>query len=252
MGSLPEDRRKQALLRAWRDVWRLLPNERQQRDWTYDELRRVEEATLSKMVKLSESEIREAVSEDLVRAELCDVYVFVVDGVEFVGGADLGVIQAGVRRAANTVAQSGRSMHDHVRACVTETLEEEQSRRVAYINRLKPRELLSTLVSTTLRRAALLMHYLSNEQRHALSTLLYHELGNKPRPVRMDRELELPAEPTLQQRYAWVHWYLWCMRMHSPEMQQRLGGVPRIIVVGDRDAQLTNKKTGDLADPLGP
>lgn len=252
MRSLPEDRRKQALLRAWRDVWRLLPNERKQRDWTYDELRRVEEATLSKIVKLSEPEIREAVLEDLDRAELCGVYVFVVDGVESVGGADLSVIHAGVRRAVNTVVQSSRSMHDHVRACVAETLQEEQSRRVANINRLRPRELLSTLVPTTLRRAALLMHYSSNEQRHALSTLLYRELGNKPRALCMDRELELPADPSRQQQYAWLHWYLWGMRMHSPEMRQRLGGVPRVIFVGDRDAQLTNKKTGDLADPLGP
>jgi hypothetical protein len=82
--------------------------------------------------------------------------------------------------------------------------------------------------------------------------LLYRELGIKPRPLLMDRELKLPAEPTLKQRYAWLHWYLWCLRMHSPEMQQRLGGVPQIIFVGDGDAQLTNRKTGASADSLGP
>jgi len=251
MGSVPEDRRKQTLLEVWR-VWRQLPNERQLRDWTNDEFRRAEEATLSRMAELCEHEIREAVSEDLDGAELCDIYVFVVDGVESVGGAGLSVIYTSVRRAANTVAQSGRSVHDHAQTCVTEAVGEEKSRRVAYMNGLKPRELLSALVSTTLRRAALLTKYLGSEQQHVLSRLLYRELGNKPMPLRLDRELELPAEPTLKQRYAWLHWYLWCLKMHSLEMRQRLGGVPRIIVVSDGDVLPTNKKTGDPVDPLGP
>ncbi len=251
MGSAPEDRRKQTLLKVWR-VWKQLPSEQQQRDWTHNELRRAEEATLSRMAELCEPEIREAVSEDLDGAELCDVYVLVVDGVEYVSGADLSIVYAGVRRAANTVVQSGRPVHDHVRACVTEAVGEEKGRKVAYMSGLKPRELLSALVSTTLRRAALLIKYLGSEQQHVLSRLLYRELGNKPRPLRLDRELKLPAEPTLKQRYAWLHWYLWCLRMHSLEMRQRLGGVPRIIVVSDGDVLLTNKKTGDPVDPLGP
>jgi hypothetical protein len=40
--------------------------------------------------------------------------------------------------------------------------------------------------------------------------------------------------------------------MHAAESQRALRGVPRIIVVADGDAILTNKKTGMPSDPMGP
>lgn len=233
-------------------MWNRLPEAQQAGDWTPERLRANEDATLEKLAQLCEPEIREAVSEDLGGAELCGVYILTVGDQEAVGGMDLTVIHAGVRRAASTVTASGKPPHEHVKVCVAAAIRAETSRRAAYLNGLKIPDLLSALSSTTLLRAGLLIDYLEDEQRNALSSLLYRELGNKPRPARMDKQPKMPTEPTLKQRYAWLHWYLWRTFMHRPEVKRKLGGVPRIVVIADGDRMLINKKTGKCADPLGP
>ena len=40
--------------------------------------------------------------------------------------------------------------------------------------------------------------------------------------------------------------------MHHPDTRLILGGVPLVVVAADGDRMLTNKKTGQPADPMGP
>ncbi len=62
----------------------------------------------------------------------------------------------------------------------------------------------------------------------------------------------MPEHPTLKQRQAWLHWYIWCLRMHKAETRRISGGVPLVVVVADGDRLLTSDITGLPADPLGP
>jgi len=249
MGSIADDRRHE-MLRVWK-LWRYLPKAQRDHDWSDDELRTNETATLERLAQLCAPEILQAVSEDLKGAGLCGIYVLTAGGQEAIGAVDhLSIIYAGVRRAADTVTASGEPLHEHLKACVAASIGEETSHRVASLNGLKARDLLSALASTTSLGAALLIDHLENKQRNALSKLLYRELGDKPRLLAMDRAPTMPPNPTLQQRYKWLHWYLWCLEMHKPERQRVVGGVPQIIVVADGDRMLTNRKTGQPVDPL--
>ena len=251
MSSVPEDRLEQVAIVC--DLWRRLSAEQQARDWTYEEAAAIRQEVLRKLVELCEPEVREAMLQDLAGAELCDLYIVPSnEGQEVVVGEDLSAVYAGVRRAADSASQSELPLDEHFLTCISKAIAEEKQTRAADWNGLKPRALLAALSSTPLRRAARVIDHLDSERTNALSKLLYRELGDKPRPVLLDREMKLPAEPTLKQRYAYFHWYIWFSHMHGPESQRALGGVPRIIVVADRDAILTNKKTGTPSDPLGP
>ena len=234
-------------------LWQRLPAEQQARDWIYKEAAAARQEVLRKLVELCEPEVREAVLQDLAGAELCGLYIVPTnEGKEAVVGEGLSAVYAGVCRAADNVSQREWPLDDHFLTCISEAIAEEKQSRAKDWNSLKPRALLAALSSTSLLQAVRVIDHLDRERTNALSRLLYRELGDKPRPVLLDREMKLPAEPTLRQRYAYFHWYIWFSHMHGPESQRALGGVPRIIVVADRDAILTNKKTGTPSDPLGP
>jgi len=251
MSSVHEDRLAQ-IAQACR-LWQRLPAEQQARDWTYKEAETARQEILRKLVELCEPEVREAVLQDLAGAELCGLNVVPTnEGQEVVGGEDLSAVYTGVCRAADRASKRELPLDEHFLTCISEAIAEEKQSRAKYWNGLKPRALLEALSSTSLPRAVRVIDHLDSEQTHALSRLLYRELGDKPRPLLMDREMKLPAEPTLKQRYAYFHWYIWVSHMHAPESQRALGGVPQIIVVTDGDAILTNKKTGTPSDPLGP
>jgi hypothetical protein len=163
------------------------------------------------------------------------------------------IIHAGIHEAVSTFAMSDTAQfHEHVQTCVTETILKKSAELARKLRQLKPRALLEECNSATLIRARFIVEHLREDQRAALSSLLFHELGGKPRPLRMDKEPQIPEHPTLKQKQAWLHWYIWCLRMHKPEMQRVSGGVPLVVVVADGDRLLTNKETGLPADPLGP
>jgi hypothetical protein len=249
MGSAPEERHKQAAqacLLLQRIPTGLTPEERSYR---------AQELT-KKIEELCALEIIRAVLGKWLKAGLCGVYIGTVQNPPYTFLWTLRevpeIIHAGIREAVETVAVSGVQFHEHVEACVAKNIVEEAAELVDELRQLSPRAVLELSDTATLERMRFIVEHLSGEQRTALSYLLFHELGGKPRLLPMDGEPNLPAKPTLKQRQAWLHWYIWYLKMHRPEMQRALGGVPLVVVVADGDRMLTNKKTGQPADPLGP
>lgn len=253
MGSVLEERHKQAAQNC--RLLQKLPSEADRLDWSHECFRDAEEKVLNKLEELCVNEILRAVLGNWMGAGLCGVYVGVVQNPPYTAlyllREDLGIIYTAIRRATSTVAISGKQFHEHVEACVTQIIAEESAEVVGELWCLKARVLLERLAAVTQDRASFIIAYLTEAQRRDLSRRLYRELGDRPRLLPMDREPKLPAQPTLKQRYAWLHWCLWSQSMHSQDMRRRLGGVPRIIAVADGDAMLINKSTGLPADPLG-
>lgn len=252
MGSVLEECHKQAAQNC--RLLQKLPSEADRLDWSHECFRDAEEKTLKKLEELCVEEILSAVLSNWVAARLCGVYVGSVQKGRYTAlyllHEDIGIIHTAIRRAASSVAASGERFHEHVKACVAQIIVEESSAAITEIRQLKTRALLKLLEEMTIDRVRFIITYLTEEQRRDLSRLLYRELGDDPRLLPMDKEPKLPAQPTLKQRYAWLHLQIWQQKMHSVEVRQRLGGVPRIIAVVDGDAMLINKSTGLPADPL--
>jgi len=253
MGSVPEERHRQAA-RA-RQLWQGLAAEAVARGWSPEERRDYSLEIIGKIEELCAPEIIRAVVRNWAQAGLCGVYIVPTQNppitVLWTLREDPEVIHAGIRDAMNTVSVSGVQFHEHVEACVTKNILEKSAETVRELRQLKPRALLDVCNSATLERTRFIVEHLREDQRAALSGLLFHELGGKPRPLRMDKALQIPEHPTLKQKQAWLHWYIWCRRMHKPEMQRVLGSVPLVVVAADGDRLLTNKETGLPADPLG-
>lgn len=227
----------------------------QDNDWTPDEVQTKTQKTIEKIEELCAPEIITAVLSNQVAAGLCGIYIRIEQKppytILWTLREDPKVIYTGIRRAVSSVAVSGVRFHEHVESCVANSIVEQSAELVKELRQLKPRALLEVCTSVTLERAGFIIEYLGDEQAYALRRLLYRELGDKPMLLPMDRSPKLPANPTLKQRYGWLHWYLWCLRMHQPEMRRVVGGVPRVLAVADGDRMLVNRSTGQWADPLG-
>lgn len=180
---------------------------------------------------------------------MASTYIITANGQEDVGGEDLAVLYRGVRRVAD---MNKRPSNEHVKACVSQVLQEEAREEVASLRKLKPRGVLTKLSSFSPLRADWLIDHLSCQLHRELRLLLYRELGNKPVPLRMDQKPNLGADSTPKQRHYQLFWYLWRLRITEPDVRRDLGGVPRFFVVADQDRIITNKKTVMPSDPLGP
>lgn len=254
MNIVLAERRKQVVQNCL--LLRKLPSEADRLNWTYDVLRDAEQKILKKLGELCTQEILSAILGNWIKAGLCGVYV----GVEkrppytilWIVCEDAEIIYTGIRKAISSVAVSGVPFHEHVAACVSKVLSQEAAELAQELKEYKPRALLKECTSWTLDRTRFIVEYLCEEQRAALANLLFHELGGKPRPMRMDVEPTMPEHPTPKQRQAWLYAYLYRLRMHEPDIKTSLGGVPRIVAVCDGDRMLINKSTGEPADPLGP
>ncbi|MBA3474375.1 MAG: hypothetical protein H0T57_14300 [Rubrobacter sp.] len=207
---------------------------------------------LAKLAELHLPEIIEAASENQDAAWACGIYVIIKNGQENVVGEDLSVIYRGMRPTAEAGARGEQPSHEQVKAGVCHDLEETVNKEVASLQDLRPRSVLTKLLSFPPLRADSLAGYLSCQQQRELRLLLYRELGNKPVALRIDQAPKLSANSTLDQRRYQLLWRLWRLRVTEPDSRRALGGVPRFLVVGDADAIITNKKTGMLSDPLGP
>jgi hypothetical protein len=254
MGSVLEERHQQAAQAC--HLLQQIPVAAQTHDWTAEEIRDRTQKILGKIEELCVSEILSAVLSDWVAAGLCGVYVVVEQKPPYtivrILREDPEIIYTGIRRAASSVAVSGVQFHEHVEACVANNIAEESAELVKELRQLKSRALLELCTTATLGRVGFVIEHLGDEQINALSRLLYRELGDKPRLLPMDRSPTLPTNPTVKQRYAWLHWYLWCREMHKPERQRVVGGVPQVVAIADGDRMLVNRSTGQPADPLGP
>ena len=243
MGSVPEERHKQAA-QAY-GLWQQIPANLPPEEGSY----RRQELT-KKIEELCAPDIIGAIVGNWAKAGLCGIYIATAKNPPYtflwIFREDPEIIHAGIREAVSTVALSGVQFHEYVGACVAKKITEEAAETVEQLHELKPRALLKLCDGTTLERTRFIVEHLREQQRRALSNLIFQELGGKPRLLRMDQEPSMPERPTLKQRRAWLHWFIWCLRMH------KLGGVPLVVAVADGDRMLTNKKTGQLADPLGP
>jgi hypothetical protein len=255
MGSVAKESYKQEAAEACRLLQRL-PAEAEARGWTQDRWYNSREKIIEKIEELCVSEIIRAILKNWIEAGLCGIYIGIARNPPntflWILHEDPEVIYEGIYEAANTVAVSGVQFHEHVEACIAKNILEKSAELASELRQLKPRSLLKLCDTATLERTRFVVEHLSEAQRAALSNLLFHELGGKPRSLRMDQEPKMPEHPTLKQKQAWLHWYIWGLRMHKPERQHMLGGVPQVIVVADGDRLLTNKQTGQPADPLGP
>lgn len=253
MSSVLEERHKQAALAC--QLLQRIPIDAQKNDWTPEERNYRSEEILKKLEELCVNEILCAVLRNWIAAGLCGVYVGYIQKPPYTFvyllREDVGIIHTAIRRAASSVAASDKRFHEHVGTCVAQTIAEDSSAALTELHQMKTRALLELLTAATLDRSRFILTYLTEEQRRGLSRQLYRELGDEPKPLRMDKELEIPAEHTQKQRYAWLHSELWRRTMHSTDVRQRLGGVPRIVFVADGDSMLINKSTGSPADPLG-
>jgi hypothetical protein len=248
MSNIPKDRFGAAVSVC--QLWKDLPAEQLRCGWTDEELRSREEKVLTRLAELCWPEILEAIVENQAEAGVCGIsYITTADGREGDGGEGLAAIYRGVRRVAGT---NKRPSNEHVKACVSQVLQEEASEEAASLRKLKPRGVLTKLASFSPLRADWLIDHLSRRQQRELRLLLYRELGNKTVPLRMDQKPNLNANSTPKQRRYQLFWYLWRLRITEPDVRRALGGVPRIVVIGDGDGIITNKKTGMPSDPLGP
>jgi hypothetical protein len=201
-------------------------------------------------------EIFEAVGTDPASSGLCGIWIDKDnDAKKYRLVGNVGLVEQGLQRAVravlNDLLRDGTSdVGESVVSVVSGCIREERERRVTHLNEAKPRDLLAALVSTALLHAALLIQFLNPKQQKALRELLYRELGNRPRPLRLDVAPQLPDNPTLEQRYAWLHWYLWAMEMHKPERRDALGEVPQYLFVVSGEPP--RNRAGELKDPLGP
>jgi hypothetical protein len=150
------------------------------------------------------------------------------------------------------VSGSSAPFLEHVEDCVAESILEKSAELAKDLKLSKPRGLLELCATVSLQRSSFIIERLSDEQRLGLSRSLYRELGSKPRPLRMDKEPQLPADPTLKQRYAWWHWYIWWLKMHEPETREAFDGVPKAIIAMDGSRMAKQRDTGKVIDPLGP
>lgn len=253
MDTVLEERHRQAAC-ACRLLQRI-PTEAQIHDWTPQDCNTRTQEIAKKIWELCSYEVLRAILQHFNEAGLCGVYIHKETKGPYTlllpVGEDLALIFSGIRQAATSVAASGKQFHEHLESCVAKNITQEAASKVGELRQLKPRPLLRLLTTVTLDRARFIIIYLAQDQRRDLSRLLYRELGDKPLLLRMDKELSLPAQPTLKQRYAWVVSYLWQLKMHSAEMQEGLGFVPRVVAVADGDRMLVDSNTGQMADPLG-
>lgn len=234
---------------------RKLPSEAQRLSWTAEELWDNERKVLEKLVEQCVNEILTAVLGNLMGAGFCGVYVRIVQSPPYTAVylqcENPEILYTAIREAIESLAASGKQFHEYVNVCVAQTITKESRELVKELRQDTARDLLKLCDAATLERITFVIEHLSKTQRNALRYLLFHELGGKARLLPMDREPKIPEHPTLKQRYEWLHWYLWCLEMHKPEMQRVVGGVPQAVAVADGDRMLVNRRTGQPADPLG-
>ena len=254
MKSVLEKRHKQAAQACL--LLQRIPIEAQTHGWTPEERNYRTQETIKKLEELCVTEIMKAILDNWVEAGLCGVYVGVAQKPPYtilrILREDTETVYTGIRKAVGSVAASGVQFHEHIEACVSKNIVEESAELAKELRQLKPRALLELCTTATLRRTAFIIEHLDGEQTAALRGLLYRELGDKPRLLLMNKSPALPENPTAKQRHTYLHWYLWRSLMGGAEMRKGLGGVPRIIAVGDGSTMLMNKSTGLPADPLGP
>jgi hypothetical protein len=256
VGSVPEEHRtlvagQERAAEAYR-LWQTIPP-----DKTGDDASHLRQELTKKIEAYCAPQIMTAILRNQKEAGLCGVYIVPTQNppytVLWTWREDPEIIHEGIHKAVSTFAISDTAQfHEHVKVCVTKNILEKSAELAGKLRELKPRALLEVCNSATLVRTRFIVEHLREDQRAALSSLLFHELGGKPRPLRMDKEPQIPEHPTLKQKQAWLHWYIWCLRMHKPEMQRVSGGVPLVVVAADGDRLLTDKRTGLPADPLGP
>ncbi len=256
MGSVPEERRAlvaghELAARAYR-LWQRIPT-----DLPGDNASHVRQELTKKIEGYCAPQIISAVLRNQTEAGLCGVYIVPAQNppytVLWTWREDPEIIHAGIHDAVSTFAISDTvQFHEHVEACVAKKILDRSAELARKLRQLKPRALLEVCNSATLVRTRFIVEHLSEDHRAALSSLLFHELGGNPRPLRMDKEPHMPEHPTLKQRQAWLHWYIWCLRMHKAETRRISVGVPLVVVVADGDRLLTSNITGLPADPLGP
>jgi hypothetical protein len=227
VGSVPEEHRTlvAAQKRAAEEyrLWQNIPN-----DIIGDDASYVRQELTKKIEAYCAPQIMTAVLRNQKEAGLCGIYIVPTQNppytVLWTWREDPEIIHAGIHKAVSTFAMSDTALlHEHVQAYVTKTILEKSAELARKLPQLKPRALLEECNSATLIRTRFIVEHLREDQRAALSRLLFHELGGKPRPLRMDLEPQIPEHPTLKQKQAWLHWYIWCLRMHKPEMQRVSG-----------------------------
>jgi len=227
MESVADSRHEQAL-RVWL-FWKRLPEASSANDWTYEEFKKHEKDVLTKLAELCLPEIGEAFQEV---------------GLDRFSKTNTSIASAAIYRAAETLTETKRPVHEHIKACVKEALEAHIRAFDEWFYQAKAEQLLQFLLGLSRPAVVAIGQHLNRQQRSGLRQLLFKELGNKPMLLRLDRE------PSEQRR--WLYWYLWRSEMTQPAAKQLLGGVPRHLFVGDGDALPASKQTGKPLDPLGP
>src|SRR5215218_4202802 len=252
MGSLTERNKLAAQLVL---LFRKLPSEAQRLDWTAEELWEHERKVLEKLVELHVNQILTAILANFRSAGLCGIYVRIAQSppyhVVWLQRENPEILYRAIRRAIGSLATSGKQFHEYINVCVAQAIAEETLELIEELRQHTAGDLLKLCDAATLERMTFVIELLSKTQRNALRRLLFRKLDGKAQLLLIDRELNIPEQPTPKQRYTWLSWYLWRLEMHKPEMQRALGGVPRVLAVADGDRMLTNRKTGQPADPLG-
>jgi hypothetical protein len=227
MGSVPEARHKQAQ-EVW-GLWKRLVREYPSSDQTYEEFQQYERDTLKKLA-------------ELCLPEICEAFQDV--GLERFTETTTKIASAAIFRAVKTVTESKRPIHEHVKVCVREALEEYVGAFNEWFYKAEAEELLPLLLSLPRPTIARMAEYLSRQQRSGLRELVFRQLGGKPILLLRNRE------PKEQRR--WLYWYLWYWEQTQPNEQGAPGEVPDVALVAHVDEIPTSKKTGEPLDPLGP
>jgi hypothetical protein len=136
-------------------------------------------------------------------------------------------------------------IHEHVKACAAAALEEVKAGQQGWIQQRTAGEILSMALAQPSRdRAAVLLDYLTPEQRSDLKVLLHDQISDKPVIyLRMNHE---PEEP-----HRWLFWYLYHSEMAHPKNKRAMGGIPMYVLAIRRGAVRTNKAK-EIVFPLAP
>ncbi len=152
---------------------------------TGDEASHVRQELTQKIEVYCAPQIISAALRNQTEAGLCGVYIVPAQNPPYTAlwtwREDPEIIHAGIHEAVSTFAISDAvPFHEHVEVCVAKNILDKLAELTRELRQLKPRALLEVCNSATLVRTRFIVEHLGEDQRAALSSLLFHELGGNP------------------------------------------------------------------------
>jgi hypothetical protein len=227
MGSLAEDDRLQRLQELL-VMWQRLQDEHPLRDGAITDERR-KEGLIDAIIDASAPEIVEAVVEDRVARVFCGLRYVVhhfpagnaTDRISIEG--DLTAVREGIRTAGDKFGENrNKPVSEHVKDSIAAELARLTERQIVATQKKRPEELLSKVLDWCRHDVAVLLEYLTFEQRDGLLELLF---------ARADRSLVVWLRDEPEDELLWRIWYTAVIQAYDWKLSKVLQEDTRPIFV---------------------